>query len=80
KQGFDNLAAALKNSILTSDGLSISTIQAIYRSLYTLRYLEPRALNASLAPNRDVIQMERNGNAYRLIVRNQFDGGIEVLH
>ncbi|WP_152971073.1 SidA/IucD/PvdA family monooxygenase, partial [Rhizobium ecuadorense] len=48
--------------------------------LYALRYLEPSTLNASLAPNRDVIQMERNGNAYRLIVRNQFDGGIEVLH
>ncbi|MBB3163019.1 lysine N(6)-hydroxylase/L-ornithine N(5)-oxygenase family protein [Rhizobium laguerreae] len=72
--------AALRNSILTSDGLSISTIHSIYRRLYALRYLEPSTLNASLAPNRDVIQMERNGNAYRLIVRNQFDGGIEVLH
>jgi lysine N6-hydroxylase len=72
--------AALKNSILTSDGLSISTIHSIYRRLYALRYLEPSTLNTSLAPNRDVIQMERNGNAYRLIVRNQFDGGIEVLH
>ncbi|WP_064696902.1 lysine N(6)-hydroxylase/L-ornithine N(5)-oxygenase family protein [Rhizobium aegyptiacum] len=72
--------AALKNSILTSDGLSVSTIHSIYRRLYALRYIEPSALNASLSPNRDVIQMERNGNAYRLIVRNHFDGGIEVLH
>jgi len=72
--------AALRNSILTSDGLSISTIHSIYRRLYALRYLEPGALSATLAPNRDVIQMERNGNAYRLIVRNHFDGGIEVLH
>ncbi|MBB2753906.1 UNVERIFIED_ORG: lysine N6-hydroxylase [Rhizobium aethiopicum] len=72
--------AALKNSILTSDGLSISTIHSIYRRLYALRYLEPGTLNASLSPSRDVIQMERNGNAYRLIVRNHFDGGIEVLH
>lgn len=72
--------AALKNSILTSDGLSISTIHSIYRRLYALRYLDQSALNASLSPNRDVIQMERNGNAYRLIVRNHFDGGIEVLH
>ncbi|RFB83238.1 lysine 6-monooxygenase [Rhizobium leguminosarum bv. trifolii] len=72
--------AALKNSILTSDGLSISTIHSIYRRLYALRYLDPGTLNASLSPSRDVIQMERNGNAYRLIVRNQFDGGIEVLH
>ncbi|MBX5239152.1 lysine N(6)-hydroxylase/L-ornithine N(5)-oxygenase family protein [Rhizobium sp. NLR22b] len=72
--------AALKNSILTSDGLSISTIHSIYRRLYALRYLEQSTLNASLSPNRDVIQMERNGNAYRLIVRNHFDGGIEVLH
>ena len=72
--------AALKNSILTSDGLSISTIHSIYRRLYALRYLDQSALTASLSPNRDVIQMERNGNAYRLIVRNHFDGGIEVLH
>ncbi|WP_431323506.1 lysine N(6)-hydroxylase/L-ornithine N(5)-oxygenase family protein [Rhizobium sp. YTU87027] len=72
--------AALKHSILTSDGLSISTIHSIYRRLYALRYLEQSALNANLAPNRDVVQMERNGKAYRLIVRNQFDGGIEVLH
>ena len=80
KLGGEQKQAALKNSILTSDGLSISTIHSIYRRLYALRYLEPGTLNASLAPNRDVIQMERNGNAYRLIVRNQFDGGIEVLH
>ncbi|MBY5360101.1 lysine N(6)-hydroxylase/L-ornithine N(5)-oxygenase family protein [Rhizobium leguminosarum] len=80
KLGGEQKQAALKNSILTSDGLSISTIHAIYRRLYALRYLEPSTLNASLAPNRDVIQMERNGNAYRLIVRNQFDGGVEVLH
>ncbi|MBX4961581.1 lysine N(6)-hydroxylase/L-ornithine N(5)-oxygenase family protein [Rhizobium binae] len=72
--------AALKNSILTSDGLSISTIHSIYRRLYALRYLDQSTLNASLSPNRDVIQMERNGKAYRLIVRNHFDGGIEVLH
>ncbi|MGO7581696.1 lysine N(6)-hydroxylase/L-ornithine N(5)-oxygenase family protein [Rhizobium ruizarguesonis] len=80
KLGGEQKQAALKNSILTSDGLSISTIHSIYRRLYALRYLEPSRLIASLAPNRDVIQMERNGNAYRLIVRNQFDGGIEVLH
>ncbi|ACE94758.1 L-lysine 6-monooxygenase (NADPH) protein (plasmid) [Rhizobium etli CIAT 652] len=72
--------AALKNSILTSDGLSISTIHSIYRRLYALRYLDQSTLTASLSPNRDVIQMERDGNAYRLIVRNHFDGGIEVLH
>ncbi|MEZ2126402.1 MULTISPECIES: lysine N(6)-hydroxylase/L-ornithine N(5)-oxygenase family protein [unclassified Sinorhizobium] len=71
---------ALKNSILTSDGLSISTIHAIYQRLYALRYLEGSALNARLSPNRDVIQMEASGGSYRLIVRNQFDGGIEVLH
>ncbi|MBX4920754.1 SidA/IucD/PvdA family monooxygenase [Rhizobium bangladeshense] len=80
KLGGEQKQAALKNSILTSDGLSISTIHSIYRRLYALRYLEPSTLNASLSPSRDVIQMERNGNAYRLIVRNHFDGGIEVLH
>ncbi|MGH7005688.1 MAG: SidA/IucD/PvdA family monooxygenase, partial [Alphaproteobacteria bacterium] len=64
----------------TSDGLSISTINAIYRRLYSMRYLEGRAIEARLSPNRDVIQVEAARDGYRLIVRNHFDGGVEVAH
>ncbi len=76
----DQKLDALKASILTSDGLSISTINAIYRRLYSLRYLEHRNIDAKLSPNRDVIQVEADKDGYRLIVRNRFDGGVEVAH
>lgn len=76
----DQKLEALKASVLTSDGLSISTINAIYRRLYSLRYLENRSIDAKLSPNRDVIQVEMDKNGYRLIVRNRFDGGVEVAH
>jgi lysine N6-hydroxylase len=76
----DQKLEALKASILTSDGLSISTINTIYRRLYTLRYLENRNIEAKLSPNRDVIQVEADKDGYRLIVRNRFDGGVEVTH
>lgn len=71
---------AFKTSILTSDGLSLSTIHSVYRRLYALRYLDASPINARLMPSRDVIQMEADGGSYRLIVRNRFDGGIEMLH
>lgn len=76
----DQKLEALKASILTSDGLSISTINSIYRRLYSLRYLENRSIEARLSPNRDVIQVETDKDGYRLIVRNRFDGGVEVAH
>lgn len=76
----DQKQEALKASILTSDGLSISTINAIYRRLYSLRYLENRNIDAKLSPNRDVIQVEMDKDGYRLIVRNRFDGGVEMAH
>jgi lysine N6-hydroxylase len=76
----DQKQEALKASILTSDGLSLSTINAIYRRLYSLRYLEGRDIEAKLSPNRDVIQVEAGKDGYRLIVRNRFDGGVEVAH
>ncbi|MEK1889882.1 MAG: SidA/IucD/PvdA family monooxygenase [Phyllobacterium sp.] len=76
----DQKLEALKASILTSDGLSISTINSIYRRLYSLRYLENHTIDAKLSPNRDVIQVETDKDGYRLIVRNRFDGGVEVVH
>ena len=42
--------------------------------------LEENPTEAALLPRRDVIQAEEDGGAYRLIVRNDFDGGIEVVH
>jgi lysine N6-hydroxylase len=71
--------AALGTHILTSDGLSLSTINAIYRRLYALRHLEGRSPDIELLPNRDVIQVDRQHDRFRLIIRNGFDGDIEIV-
>lgn len=78
--GDDRKASAFATSVLTSDGISPSTIDAIYRRLYALRYLEGGGTDAVLMPRRDVIQAAQEGGAYRLVVRNDFDGAVEVVH
>jgi lysine N6-hydroxylase len=75
----DRKLAALDTHILTSDGLSLSTINAIYRRLYTLRHIEGGGADIELLPNRDVIRVDRQQDGFRLIVRNSFDGGIEII-
>ncbi|WP_020178739.1 SidA/IucD/PvdA family monooxygenase [Methylopila sp. M107] len=76
--GEDRKATALASSVLTSDGVSPSTIDAIYRRLYAMRYLEDSPVEAEMLPQRDVIQVERRGAEYQLVVRNGFDGAIEM--
>lgn len=77
--GDERKAAAFATSVLTSDGISPSTIDAIYRRLYAMRYFEGSTTQAALLPRRDVIQAEKVGGAYHLVCRNDFDGGIEVV-
>lgn len=75
----DRKLTALDTHILTSDGLSLSTINAIYRRLYTLRHIEGGDTDVELLPNRDVIQVDRQQDGFRLIIRNGFDSGIEIV-
>jgi lysine N6-hydroxylase len=70
-------AMALRESILTSDGLSLSTIDAIYRALYRIRHIDCAGPKLSLCPGRSVTQVDRRGNSLRLVALNAFDGGIE---
>jgi lysine N6-hydroxylase len=44
---------------LASDGISASTLRALYRRLYVLRNLEDSNLDVSLMPNREVIEADR---------------------
>ena len=62
---------------LAGDGISASTLQAIYRRLYALRHLEGEPVATSLLPHREVLDVDRAGG-YRLVMRNGFDGRIEV--
>ncbi|TDT93702.1 lysine/ornithine N-monooxygenase [Azorhizobium sp. AG788] len=78
--GEDARNASLARQKLASDGASASTLKAIYQRLYALRHLGEGALNPTLMPGREVIQMERQRGEYRLVMRNGFDGGIEIVH
>jgi lysine N6-hydroxylase len=75
--------ATVAHQKLAGDGISPSTLQAIYRRLYALRHLAgPHAADAPVAarlmPHREVLDVERAGGAYRLLMRNGFDGRIDV--
>jgi lysine N6-hydroxylase len=63
---------------LASDGASASTLRAIYQRLYTLRHLEQSDMDVTLLPHRDVIQVDRRKDEFKLVMRNGFDGGIEI--
>ncbi|WP_029002982.1 lysine N(6)-hydroxylase/L-ornithine N(5)-oxygenase family protein [Azorhizobium doebereinerae] len=78
--GEDARNASLARQKLASDGASPSTLLAIYRRIYALRHLDGGTLNPALMPGREVIQMDRQTGEYRLIMRNSFDGGIEIVH
>jgi len=68
---------------LAGDGISPATLQALYQRLYTVRHLTgPHAADAPVAarlmPHREVVDVERAGGSYRLLMRNGFDGRIDV--
>ncbi len=64
---------------LASDGISHSTLRALYQRLYEIVYLDGRPDFASLMPYRDAIALDGGPGAYRLTLRNGFDGGIETI-
>jgi len=76
--GEDRRRAALRRQKLAGDGASPSTLRAIYRRLYCMRHLERGEVDVILRPHREVIQMDRQKNEFRLIVRNALDGGLEI--
>ena len=75
--------ATVARQKLAGDGISAATLQAIYRRLYALRHFGEGAgepLAPSLLPHRTVLDADRAGGGYRLVLRNGFDGRIEVAH
>lgn len=78
--GEERRHAFLARQKLAGDGASPSTLLAIYRRLYALRHLEQSRTETALLPHREVIQMDRQKQEYRLIMRNGFDGGLEIVH
>jgi lysine N6-hydroxylase len=83
-QAFLTLPAHRKERIvasqkLASDGISHSTLTALYQRLYELVHLEGRTDYAELLPFREATGLERAETGYRLTLRNGFDGGIEAV-
>ncbi|WP_048646708.1 lysine N(6)-hydroxylase/L-ornithine N(5)-oxygenase family protein [Nitratireductor soli] len=71
--------ATVERQKLAGDGISTSTLRALYRRLYEIRHLGegPRA---RLLPHREVLDLVQDGEESRLVMRNGFDGGIEMAN
>lgn len=67
-------AALLRQQVLTSDGISDTTLRDIYRRLYELEFLEGAPQRVSLWPGRELVGVSRSGAQYDLAVLNQADG------
>jgi len=70
--------AILEQQILAGDGASTSTLQALYKRLYMIRHFSQERLSVDLSPHREVLSVTRDGNEFRLVMRNGFDGAIEA--
>lgn len=70
--------AIVEHQKLASDGISASTLKAIYRRLYELRHLCSDAVQAVLLPYREVLDLKQDGSGLSLVMRNGFDGTIEM--
>jgi len=77
--GEERRQSLLSQHKLASDGASASTLRAIYRQLYSLQHLEESETDVALLPHRDVIQVDRQKDEFKLVMRNGFDGGIEIV-
>jgi lysine N6-hydroxylase len=63
---------------LAGSGVSVATLQAIFRRLYMLRHVEQSPLVPELLPQREVVAAEMEGGGLRLMLRNGFDGVVEI--
>ena len=70
--------AILEQQILAGDGASTGTLQALYKPALH----DPASLGGDdgvdLSPHREVLSVTRDGNEFRLVMRNGFDGAIET--
>ncbi|MDY6919334.1 MAG: SidA/IucD/PvdA family monooxygenase [Pseudomonadota bacterium] len=55
---------------LASDGISPSTLVDIYQSLYEIQMVQGRNKDYALMPGRQLVQMQRHGDHYRLQVQH----------
>ncbi len=68
--GKDQRADFIRKNILTSDGVSESTLRDIYQRLYLQQFVEERPGSAALLPNREVTQIAEHQGRWMVIVRH----------
>ncbi|WP_342640423.1 lysine N(6)-hydroxylase/L-ornithine N(5)-oxygenase family protein [Rhodoligotrophos ferricapiens] len=71
-------AATVMRQKLAGDGISLSTLRAIYRRIYELKHFSAGP-EIGLLPHREVLELTQDRDEVRLVMRNGFDGGIEML-
>lgn len=70
--------ATVAQQKLAGDGISASTLRAIYQKSYALRHLSGREHDFAFMPHREVLDLRNEGGEFRLIMRNGFDGSVEM--
>jgi lysine N6-hydroxylase len=78
-QSVERRSAYLRENVLASDGISMSTLQDIYQKMYLRRFIEGDDYFASLAPGRRVTTAMPSASGLALRVLHKGDGGEEVL-
>ncbi|MEV8644043.1 SidA/IucD/PvdA family monooxygenase [Mesorhizobium ciceri] len=68
----------LRRFMLASDGISESTLRAVYRALYRHAFLEPNRCAIALRPGCTVLHCTNTGAAHRLTLRHGMDEFEEV--
>ncbi len=71
-------AAIVAHQKLAGDGISPSTLRALYRRLYSLGRRSQGEGPIAPMPHREVLEAEARNGEFRLVARNGFDGGIDV--
>ena len=64
---------------LAGDGISASTLRAIYQKSYALRHLSGKEHDLAFLPHREVLDLRHEGGEFRLVMRNGFDGSVEMV-
>ncbi|WP_430475190.1 lysine N(6)-hydroxylase/L-ornithine N(5)-oxygenase family protein [Thalassospira lucentensis] len=65
---------------LASDGASLSTLKSIYQLIYRQRYLDEGDVVGRLLPQREVFQVQYDGEDFRIAARNGLNQVVEFFH
>lgn len=67
----DSRAAFNRQHVLASDGISESTARELYQRLYLHRFVDQRDETIGMYPNRDVVDVTREGERWLVAVRHR---------